>query len=319
MATIKRQKKRPPSSSKKKTQVKINPLRVFIRLVFLLIIWGTGAVGILLVYETPQLPDISKIDLKPRSAGIRLIASNGVEFASFGDLYKKPISFEKIPRNVIHALLATEDRRFYDHFGLDPISIIRAMAVNLRTGSIKQGGSTLTQQLAKNLFLNPRRSFRRKVQELLLAFWLELSFKKDQILTIYLNRVYFGSGTYGLQAASHHYFNKSAEFLTLYDSALLVGLLKAPSRYNPIANPGLAQKRTSQVLVNMVNAEFLTQIEADLAFDSKSTIARAVVRGSGHRYFADWVRDRAVAYSGYIAKDRKVYTSFAPKLQQQAE
>ncbi len=319
MATIKRQKKRPPSSSKKTTQIKFNPLRVFIRLVFLLIIWGTGAAGILLVYETTQLPDISKIDLKPRSAGIRLIASNGVEFASFGDLYKKPISFEKIPRNVIHALLATEDRRFYDHFGLDPISIIRAMAVNLRTGSIKQGGSTLTQQLAKNLFLNPRRSFRRKVQELLLAFWLELSFKKDQILTIYLNRVYFGSGTYGLQAASHHYFNKSVEFLTLYDSALLVGLLKAPSRYNPIANPGLAQKRTSQVLVNMVNAEFLTQIEADLAFDSKSTIARAVVRGSGHRYFADWVRDRAVAYSGYIAKDRKVYTTFNPKLQQQAE
>ena len=184
MATIKRQKKRPLSSSKKTTQIKFNPLRVFIRLVFLLIIWGTGVAGILLVYETTQLPDISKIDLKPRSAGIRLIASNGMEFASFGDLYKKPISFEKIPRNVIHALLATEDRRFYDHFGLDPISIIRAMAVNLRTGSIKQGGSTLTQQLAKNLFLNPRRSFRRKVQELLLAFWLELSFKKDQILTI---------------------------------------------------------------------------------------------------------------------------------------
>ena len=166
MATIKRQKKRPPSSSKKTTQIKFNPLRVFIRLVFLLIIWGTGAVGILLVYETTQLPDISKIDLKPRSAGIRLIASNGVEFASFGDLYKKPISFEKIPRNVIHALLATEDRRFYDHFGLDPISIIRAMAVNLRTGSIKQGGSTLTQQLAKNLFLENLENIFRNVSRM---------------------------------------------------------------------------------------------------------------------------------------------------------
>jgi penicillin-binding protein 1A len=153
MATIKRRKKRLPPSSKKTKKLKVNPLRVFIRLVFLLLIWGTGAAGILLVYETTQLPDISKIDLKPRSAGTRLIASNGVEFASFGDLYKKPISFEKIPRNLINALLATEDRRFYNHFGLDPISIIRAMAVNLRTGSIKQGGSTLTQQLAKNLFL----------------------------------------------------------------------------------------------------------------------------------------------------------------------
>ena len=164
MATIKRRKKRLPPSSKKTKKLKVNPLRIFIRFVFLLLICGTGAAGILLVYETTQLPDISKIDLKSRSAGTRLIASNGVEFASFGDLYKKPISFEKIPGNLINALLATEDRRFYNHFGLDPISIIRAMAVNLRTGSIKQGGSTLTQQLAKNLFLTPRRSFRRKVQ-----------------------------------------------------------------------------------------------------------------------------------------------------------
>ena len=319
MAIIKRRKKRLPSNTKKLAKIKSNPLKIFIRLVFLLLIWSAGAAALLLVYETTQLPDVSEIDLKQRSAGTRLIASNGVEFASFGDLYKEPIAFKKIPKPVINALLATEDRRFYNHLGLDPISIIRAMGVNLRAGSITQGGSTLTQQLAKNLFLTPKRSFRRKVQELLLAFWLESSFEKDQILTIYLNRVYFGSGTYGIQAASYHYFNKSAEFLTLHDSALLIGLLKAPSRYNPIANPGLAQKRTRQVLLNMVNGGFLNENEADLASNNKSRIARAINRGSGHRYFADWVRDRSIAYSGYRNKDRKVYTTFNPKLQQQAE
>jgi penicillin-binding protein 1A len=176
MAIIKRRKKRLPSNAKKLAKIKSNPLKVLIRLVFLLLIWSAGAAALLLVYETTQLPDISEIDLKQRSAGTRLIASNGVEFASFGDLYKKPIAFKKIPKPVINALLATEDRRFYNHLGLDPISIIRAMGVNLRAGSITQGGSTLTQQLAKNLFLTPERSFRRKVQELLLALLVRVLF-----------------------------------------------------------------------------------------------------------------------------------------------
>ena len=318
-ATDRRSNKLISSKSKKLVKIKRHPVRIVLRSIGLLFIWGFTITMLTLAYETTQLPDISKLDFKQRSSGVRLIASDGVEFASFGDLYRKPISLKEIPLTIINALLATEDRRFFDHFGIDPISILRALVVNLRDGSIKQGGSTVTQQLAKNLFLTSKRSFERKIQELLLAFWLEASFSKDQILTLYLNRVYFGSGTYGVQSASYHYFNKPAKFLTLYDSALLIGLLKAPSRYNPIANPKLAKKRTVQVLINMVNAGFLDNKKIRQALANKSYIVRASQRGSGHRYFADWVRDRSSAYTAYLSVDRKVHTTLNPKLQRQAE
>lgn len=291
------------------------PLKAVLRLGVLAGIWITGALMVLLAYEATQLPDISNLASMTRSGGVRLISADGREFASHGAQHGRPVNASDLPKELIDALLATEDRRFYEHFGVDPISVARAMVVNLRAGSIRQGGSTLTQQLAKNLFLSPDRSLERKLQELLLAFWLEASFSKQQILTIYLNRVYFGAGAYGVDAASRKYFGKRAETLGLYESALLAGLLKAPTRYNPVANPTLSAKRTRQVLLNMVDAELLTQSRADAATALRPAIRGTATVSRGHRYFADWALDRAADYTGPLNDDREVRTTMDRRLQ----
>src|SRR5499427_7330886 len=163
------------------------------------------------------------------------------------------------------AVVATEDRRFYSHFGVDPIGLARALFANIAAGHVVQGGSTITQQLAKNLFLTPERSLSRKIQEILLALWLEHRFSKSQILEIYLNRVYLGAGTYGVDAAAHRYFNKSARQTNLYESASIAGLLKAPTRFNPTRDPEKAATRTEQVLANMVEVGMITESQVATA------------------------------------------------------
>jgi len=295
------------------------PLKTAARLGILAGIWITGAVMVLLAYEATQLPDISNLASMTRPGGVRLISADGREFASHGAQHGRPIDAGDLPKELIDALLATEDRRFNSHFGVDPISIARAMVVNIQAGTIRQGGSTLTQQLAKNLFLSPDRSLERKLQELLLAFWLEASFSKQQILTIYLNRVYFGAGAYGVEAAARKYFGKPAETLGLYESALLAGLLKAPTRYNPVANPELSAKRTRQVLLNMVDAELLSQSRADAASALPPTIRGSATVSRGHRYFADWALDRAADYTGPLNDDRLIRTTLDRRLQGLAE
>jgi penicillin-binding protein 1A len=295
------------------------PLKAVSRACLLAGIWMVGALMVLLAYEATQLPDVSNLASMTRPGGVRLVAADGREFASHGAQHGRPVDAADLPKDLIDALLATEDRRFNEHFGIDPISIARAMVVNIRAGAIRQGGSTLTQQLAKNLFLSPDRSIERKVQELLLAFWLEASFTKPEILTIYLNRVYFGAGAYGVDAAARKYFGKSAEALGLYESALLAGLLKAPSRYNPAANPELSAKRTRQVLANMVDAGFLAPARADAAAALQPGIRGSAAVSQGHRYFAEWVLDRAAGYSGPIGDDRMIRTTLDRRLQGLAE
>src|SRR5262249_18307322 len=145
----------------------------------------------------------------------------------------EPLHLKDMPKYLPQAVIATEDRRFYSHFGIDPLGLARAVFANLRAGHVVQGGSTITQQLAKNLFLTPDRTLARKIQESLLALWLEHKFSKNQILEIYLNRVYLGAGTYGVDAAAHRYFDKSAREVNLYEAAVIAGLLKAPSRFSP--------------------------------------------------------------------------------------
>ncbi|MDE0808057.1 MAG: PBP1A family penicillin-binding protein [Alphaproteobacteria bacterium] len=282
-------------------------------------IWIIAGLAILLAFEATQLPDISNLASVTRPGGVRMVSSDGREFASYGAQHGRPIEANRLPRTLINALLATEDRRFHDHFGVDPISIARAMLVNLRAGRIRQGGSTLTQQLAKNLFLGPDRSLERKIQELLLAFWLEASFSKQQILTIYLNRVYFGAGAYGVDAAARKYFGKPIEKIGLYESALLAGLLKAPTRYNPVANPKRSAKRTRQVLLSMVDAELLSQAAADAATSRKGLLRGTATVSQGHRHFADWALGRASNYTGPLSDDRVVHTTLDRRLQGLAE
>ena len=168
-----------------------------------------------------------------------------------------------------------EDRRFYSHFGIDPLGLARAMASNIAAGRLREGGSTLTQQLAKNMFLSPARTIERKVQEVLLALWLEHEHSKDQILTMYLNRVYFGSGAYGVEAAARRYFGKPARDVTLAEAALLAGLLKAPSRLSPARDPQAAEARAKLVIAAMREQGMIGETEFAVAMKTPATRAAA--------------------------------------------
>ena len=182
-----------------------------------------------------------------------------------------------------------------------------------------QGGSTITQQVAKNLFLTPERSLHRKGQEMLLALWLERTFTKDEILELYLNRVYFGAGTYGVDAAAKKYFGRSARDITIYQAAMLAGLLKAPSRYNPFNDKALAQSRAELVIRNMVDAGQLTEAEANAI--SKSAAPAMIAQGKNQigQHFADWVIDQVSSYVGFADQDLVVQTTLDPALQRQGE
>ncbi|QLH39710.1 MAG: transglycosylase domain-containing protein [Defluviicoccus sp.] len=219
-------------------------------------IWGVVALGGLLAWYAADLPDLEEALQPTRRPAITVLASDGTLLATLGDFYGRPLAVHDLPPDLPHAVLAVEDRRFYNHFGLDPFGLVRALFVNLRAGSVVQGGSTITQQAAKNLFLSHERTIKRKVQELLLALWLERRFSKDQILAMYLNRVYLGSGTYGVDAAARKYFGRSATQVNTYQAAMLAGMLKAPSRLNPLSDPRQAQERAREVLEIMVDAGF---------------------------------------------------------------
>src|SRR5207244_2576114 len=219
-----------------------------LRLAILLLLWAGILGGGAVAYFAVTLPDTSQLTAAQRRPTIMILAEDGSALANLGDLFGEPLTLREMSLFLPKAVIATEDRRFYSHFGIDPIGLIRAGYANLTAGHVVQGGSTITQQLAKNLFLTPERSLARKVRETLLALWLEHRFTKDQILEIYLNRVYLGAGTYGVDAAAHRYFGKSARRTTIYESAAIAGLLKAPTRFNPTRDPDKAAARTARVL-----------------------------------------------------------------------
>ncbi len=256
-----------------------------------LAIWGGVAGAALVAWYAYDLPDLRRLGERQRAPSVTLLAADGATLARFGDLYAAPVPAAELPAAMRDAVLAIEDRRFYSHFGLDPLALIRAAVANLRAGRVVQGGSTLTQQLAKNIFLTPDRTLKRKIQEMLVALWLERKFTKDEILSIYLNRVYFGAGAYGVEAAARRYFAKSARRLTLAQSAMLAGLLKAPTRYAPTRNLARAQARARQVLDAMVAAGYITEKRAEAAKRNPAVVApgRAGAR-AGARYLADWIQ-----------------------------
>ncbi len=214
--------------------------------------------------------------------------------------------------------MAIEDRRFYSHFGVDPLGLARAIVTNLTSGRAVQGGSTLTQQLAKNLFLSPERTIERKVQEVLLAFWLEQKYTKDQILAMYLNRVFFGSNAYGVEAAARRYFNKSARDVNLGEAALLAGLLKAPSRLSPARDPEAAEARAQVVLQAMLEEGYITADEIKTAMSQPPTKAKRYWSGAG-QYVADLVRDEVTMLIGKVTEDIVVETTIDMTLEKKAE
>ncbi|MCB1489371.1 MAG: transglycosylase domain-containing protein, partial [Bauldia sp.] len=224
-----------------------------------------AGVGGLVAYSWSKLPPSSEWALPDRPANVRIVSADGQLITNRADTVGQTLGLKEMPAYLPEAVIAIEDRRFYYHFGIDPIGLVRAFAENFSAGHIVQGGSTLTQQLAKNLFLTPERSFDRKIQEVILAVWLEASLSKDEILELYLNRVYLGAGAYGVDAATRRYFGKSARDVTLAEAATLAALLKAPSRYSPIVNPKGAEERAQLVIAAMHEQGFITDREASLA------------------------------------------------------
>jgi len=282
-------------------------------------LWGFVAGVAVLAYFALTLPDTHELTVAQRKPSITVLAADGSLIATYGDLFGEPLRLKELPRYVPEAVIATEDRRFYSHFGIDPWGLIRAAIANLRAGHVVQGGSTITQQLAKNLFLTPDRTIQRKIQETLLALWLEHKFTKNQILEIYLNRVYLGAGTYGIDAAAHRYFGKSARDLTLYEAAVIAGLLKAPSRFSPVNDKELAARRAAQVLANMVDAGFITTAQAQSAERQQAQLAKTATVHRGSRYFADWVADQVMSFAGTQGHDLIVTTTLDPQMQTEAE
>ncbi|NQW11267.1 MAG: PBP1A family penicillin-binding protein [Alphaproteobacteria bacterium] len=282
-------------------------------------LWGLVAVGGLFAWHAYQLPDITDLDRYSRPGSVRLMEAGGSLLASYGPLHGDPVTVADLPPHVPDAVIAIEDRRFYDHVGLDVLGLARAMVANLRAGRVVQGGSTLTQQLAKNIFLTPDRSLSRKIQELLLAFWLERTFGKDEILAIYLNRVYFGAGAYGIDAAARKYFGKSATQLSLAESAMLAGMLKGPSRYNPVSAPERARQRADLVLAAMAAQGRIGETARRQATTSPARVRGSAGRGPGHRWFADWVHDQVPSYTGRRDADLSVRTTLDTHLQRLAE
>ena len=281
------------------------------------LVWLAFGFAMLLAWYAHDLPDTSALGGATRRASVTLVTGEGRIIASYGDLYGETLGVGELPPYLIEAVIATEDRRFYDHFGVDLWGVARAIFTNLWYGEIRQGGSTITQQLAKNLFLTPERTIKRKVQETMLALWLENRFSKNDILTIYLNRVYFGAGTYGADGAARKFFGKSARDLSLYEAAMLAGLLKAPSRYNPANSPETAKARADQVLINMLDAGYLS--EEELARGHIVPVFRPPSLRNGELYFADWVLEQVSGHVGFSDRDLYVVTTLDTGLQELAQ
>ena len=235
-----------------------------------------------------DLPDTTRLWDRTRPISVQFVDRQGRDLMTRGAQEANPVSVETLPPHLVQAILAIEDRRFYDHVGIDPYSLLRAVVKNLKNRGYSEGASTLTQQLAKNVFLKSDKTLARKTKEAILALWLERDFTKDELLEMYLERVYFGAGTWGVDAASRSYFGKPVTALNISESALLVGLLKAPSRYNPRANPEAAGKRTARVLRAMEDVGYLNRWEYYRAL-SEPLEFRPFETDEIGEYFVEWI------------------------------
>ena len=270
------------------------------------------------VWIGAHLPPIQSLEIPKRPPSIQIVGIDGRVLLTRGDLGGEALTLRELPTYLPKAFVAIEDRRFYSHHGVDPVGIARAAVANILHRGVSQGGSTITQQLAKNLFLTQERTMTRKVQELVLAFWLEHKFSKTEILELYLNRVYFGAGAYGVEAAAQRYFGKSARQVTLAESAMLAGLVRSPSRLAPIHNPDGAEQRAQTVLLAMADANLITENMASIAMAHPGRVVPQAGAGSVN-YVADWIMDELDDLVGRVDEDIVVETSIDPALQAVAE
>jgi penicillin-binding protein 1A len=269
-------------------------------------------------YVGAHLPPIQSLEIPKRPPSIQINDVHGRALARRGDMAGEILALKELPAYVPKAFVAIEDRRFYEHYGIDPFGIARAMMTNIAHRGVAQGGSTLTQQLAKNLFLTQERTITRKLQEAMLAIWLERKFSKTQILELYLNRVYFGSGAYGIEQASLRYFGKPARQLTIGESAMLAGLVKSPSRLAPTRDFDAAENRAKLVLAAMSAQGYITAANEKAALAKPPRIVAQADNGSVN-YVADWIMDALNDVLGHIDEDLVVETTIDAGLQASAE
>ena len=283
-----------------------------------LALWvGIGGVGTV-IWVGAHLPPIQSLEIPRRPPSIQIVDASGQPLARRGDQAGAPLSLKEMPDYVPRAFIAIEDRRFYEHFGIDPLGIARAALANVLHLGVAQGGSTITQQLAKNLFLTQERTIHRKLQEALLALWLEHKYSKAKILELYLNRVYFGSGAYGIEQASQRYFGISARRLTLPEAAMLAGLVRSPSRLAPTRNYAAAEKRAKVVLGAMAELGYINKAQERVAMANPPRIATQTTAWSNN-YVADWVMDGVNDILGHVDQDIVVHTTIKSAMQAEAE
>jgi penicillin-binding protein 1A len=311
-----------PGRRPKKTRARRKPKHSLIgRLVYWTLVLGLwlGIAGVgAVAYVGAHLPAIQSLEIPKRPPTIQILDAAARPLARRGDMAGEVLTLKEMPGYVPKAFVAIEDRRFYEHYGVDPYGIVRAAVANILHRGVAQGGSTITQQLAKNLFLTQERTITRKLQEVLLALWLERKFSKTQILELYLNRVYFGAGAYGIEQAALRYFGKSARHLTLSEAALLAGLVKSPSRLAPTRDFNAAETRAKAVLAAMAELHFISPSQEKVAIARPPRIVAQAANGAVN-YVADWVMDALNDVVGHVDEDIVVLTSIDGALQADAE
>ncbi len=308
---------RKKTTNKKNVKPQSKRLHYFMYLLWLMLV----AIIMVIVYISYcylTLPDFSKAMYTNRNQGIKILAQNGREITSYGGVFANSVDIKDLPDYVPQAIIDTEDRRFYKHSGFDYIGFTRAMGVNLINFSYKQGASTITQQVAKNLLLSSDKSIKRKVQELILAKQLERNFSKKQILNIYMNRVFLGNGAYGINSASYKLFNKPAKDLNLHEAAIIAGSLKAPSRYNYLKNKDISLKRASVVLSLMQRAGTISQQERENALNLKVSNNKQSGMKDG-KYLGDFVLNSLSNDFSNYDNDIYIKTTIDYDLNQKAE
>ncbi|MBS3960499.1 MAG: PBP1A family penicillin-binding protein [Sandarakinorhabdus sp.] len=287
--------------------------------------WGAAfalvavlGIAVAVAFSLASLPSYQELMKSPQGQSVVIRAADGTELVTVGPGYGRWLTYDEIPSAMIEAMKAVEDRRFDWHPGVDPIGIARAVKVNIQAGRTVQGASTITQQLARNLFLTSARTYGRKLREAMLALAIERKFTKQQILELYLNRVYFGGGAYGIDAASRKFYGKSATSLDLPQSAIIAGLVKAPSRYAPTADPERARARAKVVIVTMRESGVITAAEAAAA--DVDGVRFVVDRDQGDvRYFTDWVLTQMETLTDEAVQPIEVMTSLNTRHQAAAE
>jgi penicillin-binding protein 1A len=293
-------------------------LGVALKTLLALAVLAFGALVVAVYIARSQLPSFESLKSSPNGQMVRVHAADGSVLVSLGPSYGQWLGYDRIPSVMADATIAVEDRRFRSHVGVDPIGIVRSIGVRYERGHWVQGGSTITQQLARTVFLNNQKKFGRKFREAILALAIERKFSKDQILELYLNKVYYGGGAYGIDAASRKFFGHGANQLSLTEAAVIAGLVKAPSNYSPTADAEAAVGRAGVVIQQMVRNGFITPGQAAAADPNDVRLAPAP-RQNSVRYFTDWALPQLELLIDETEKPLEVWTTLDPAMQRAAD